>query len=550
MFEKLMRLWRSSEIPLKKFILLYILPALLLGLACQFLLIYYMPGLMEMMVASQMVYALPIIFVILVIITPLLLGEVKRLQIERNMHLFLIRMSVLATSQLPRKKIMEILSQIKEYEALSDEIEKIYKLMEYWNMSLSDAARIVAKTTPSVNLADFLDRLAHSTDAGEGFDTFLEKETVVVMNQYIDKYETALKSLDLLKEIYVAVIISMMFMLVFVSLLPVFMNISVEILLPIVALAFIIVELSTLYLSKALLPSDPLWHNMKERPDVDKVFKIVLPASYFMCIVLFAMTVMMGLPILAILAITVSPLLYPGFLIRKEESKVRKRDLSYDSFMRSVASYAEASGAGVLDGIGRLSKHDFGELTDGIGRLFKRLLTRINGIRAWNLFAAETGSNLISKFTEMYIMGLSYGGKVDRIIDVISQNFVRLIGVRQKRYQSADAMIGILYGMSVGITFTLFSALALMQLLNSMTENFAIGLTSIALPISLKAFSIGFAEIIFIILIAAHSLIAATFIRFVGGGHRHSIYIHFASMVWICAVTALITTVSVGKFLL
>ena len=549
MFEKLKRYWRSAEIPLKRFIMFYAIPALILGFLGRTLLFYYFPDLQTAFIISYVINALPIFLVFVAIIAPILFGEIRKTQIERNMHLFLIRMSVLATSKLPRKKILEVLSEVKEYEALSDEIEKVYKLMEYWNMSLSDAAIIVAKTTPSVQLADFLDRLAHSTDAGEDIEEFLAKETHVVMNQFINNYETALKNLDLVKEIYVAVIISMMFMMVFVSLLPLFMNISIEVILPIVGVVFIIVEVGTLYLIKALLPSDPIWHNMKERPALDRTLRIVLPASYIMCLVLFIVTFLIGLPIIAVLAITVSPLLYPGFLIRQEENKIRKRDLSYDAFMRAVAGYAESSGAGVVDGVGRLSKHDFGELTEGIGHLYKRLLTRINGIRSWNLFASETGSNLISKFTELYIMGISYGGRVDKIMNIISDNFVHLVSVRQKRYQSADAMVGVLYGMTVGIVFTLFSALALMGLLNSMTENFAVSLTRIALPISFKAFNLGVAQIVFIALMGVHSLISSMFIRYVGGGHRHSIYVHFATMVWICAVTALVTTAAVGQFL-
>ncbi len=478
---------------------------------------------------------------VVAILIPLLMGERKKMQIERNLHLFLIRMSVLATSKLPRKKMLEILSQVKEYEALSDEVEKIYKLMEYWNMGMSDAARTVARRTPSLLLADFLDRLAHSADAGEDMEEFLSKEREVAMSTYLNKYDTSLKDIDLLLEIFVAVLISLMFILVFIALLPVFINTSITLLLPAVALCFVAIEGFVLYLVKSMLPSDPVWHNMKESNEVNRTLKTILPITYAACIALLVFSLLVGLPVTAILALSVTPLIYPGFMIRKEEKRVRARDENYDSFIRAVGGYASTAGAAVTDGIGRLAKHDFGELTTGVASLYRRLLTRIDQVRAWNMFAADSGSNLISKFTEMYVVGLAVGGKPDQVIDIISSNFVKLMNVRRKRYQAADNMLGTMYGMSIGITFTLFSALSLMELLNRMNAQFALSQTTVVMPIALQSFDLSLAEGIFMFIVMVHSLISANIVTFAGGGHKHSFYINFAMITWISTVTAIVT---------
>lgn len=543
------RLYQSLDMPIEKYFTRYALPLMIAGIGATAALAFVFPELATHSLFKYLFLAIPIMFAVLAIIFPMLQGERKKIQIDRNMHLFLIRMSVLSTSKLPRKKMLEILSKVKEYEALSIEIEKIYKLMEYWNMGLADAARTVARKTPSPMLADFLDRLAHSSDAGEDLEEFLTKERDVAMSVYINKYETALKDLDLLNEIFVAVLISLMFMLVFVSLLPVFVDLSITLILPGVALVFVMVETMVLYLVKSLLPSDPIWHNIKGQTEIDRVMKPVLPATYAACIGFAIFGFITALPLTLIVAMVVTPLLYPGFMIRREEKKVRARDENYDSFMRAVGSYAASAGSAVTDGVGRLSKHDFGELTDGIVILYKRLLTRIDQIRAWNLFAAESGSNLISKFTEMYVVGLSVGGKVDKVIEIISDNFVKLMGVRRKRYQSSDNMLGTLYGMSVGITFTLFSALSLMQLLNQMNEQFALSQTTINLPIALKPFDLSLAEGVFLLIMLAHSLISANLVSFAGGSHKHSFYINFAILTWISTVTAIVTQLMLEKVL-
>ncbi|UCE81051.1 MAG: archaellar assembly protein FlaJ [Methanobacteriota archaeon] len=535
--------------PVATYFTKYALPLVIAGIAVAAALVYLFPELATDGIFRYVFLAIPILFSVLAITFPLLQGERRKMQIDRNLHLFLIRMSVLSTSKLPRKKMLEILSKVKEYEALSVEIEKIYKLMEFWNMGLADAARTVARKTPSPALADFLDRLAHSSDAGEDIEEFLSKERDVAVNVYLNKYETALKDLDLLNEIFVAVLIALMFMLVFIALLPVFVDVSITLILPGVALLFVIIEVLVLYLVKSLLPSDPIWHNMEERTEVDETLKTVLPATYAACVALAIFGFYARVPLTAVVALVVTPLLYPGFLIRREEKKVRARDENYDAFMRAVGSYAASAGSAVTDGVGRLSKHDFGELTTGIEVLFKRLLTRIDQIRAWNLFAAETGSNLISKFTEMYVVGLSVGGKVDRVIDIISTNFVKLMGVRRKRYQASDNMLGTLYGMSIGITFTLFSALSLMNLLNQMNEQFALSQTTIVLPIALQSFDLSLAEAIFLLIVFAHALISANLIAFSGGSHKHSFYINFAVIIWMSTVTALVTQMMLDKVL-
>lgn len=543
------RLYSALDMPLTKYFTRYALPLIIFGIGVTAALVYFMPALAAHPIFRWVFVAIPVISAIAAILLPLLLGEQKKIQIERNMHLFLIRMSVLATSKLPRKKMLEILSEVKEYEALSIEIEKIYKLMEFWNMGLADAARTVARRTPSPMLADFLDRLAHSSDAGEDLEEFLAKEREVAMSTYVNRYETALKDLDLLVEIFVAILIALMFILVFVALLPVFIDVSISLLLPAVALIFILIESGVVYMVKNILPSDPLWHNMKEKTQTDRALARILPITYAACVGLAIFSFFIGFPLVAVVALVVTPLIYPGMMIRGEERMIRARDENYDAFIRAVGGYAASSGAAVTEGVGRLSKHDFGMLTNSVEVLFKRLLTRIDQIRAWNLFAAETGSNLISKFTEMYVVGIAVGGKVDKVINIISDNFVKLMNVRRKRYQSADNMLGTLYGLSIGITFTLFAVLSLMQLLNDMNDQFAISETTIALPIALQSFDVTLAEGIFLGIAMVHSLISANIVTFAGGSHKHSFYINFAIITWISTVTALVTQLLLNKVL-
>jgi len=95
--------------------------------------------------------------------------------------------------------------------------------------------------------------------------------------------------------------------------------------------------------------------------------------------------------------------------MRQEEQKVKVRDGEFPSFIRAlgaVESVKQTSTGSVLES---LRRKDFRALTDNVDALYKRLNMRIDDIRSWRLFAAETGSYLIQKFGDMYVVGRQMG---------------------------------------------------------------------------------------------------------------------------------------------
>ncbi len=546
--EKIIRLYNSFHIPWRKYILMYVFPSIFITVFLAiFILSFYHITLYPL---RLVIYLIPAFGVLFSVLFPLVKGEKRKVEIEKYMHLFITRMAVLASTQLPRKEIFRILSEVKEYGALSDEIEKIYNLVEYWNMSLPDAARVVAKRSPSIMLADFLDRLAHSSEAGEDFEKFLEKERKVVLETYAIKYEAAIAQLDVYKEAFVAILISMLFFAVFAAILPMFMNIDSTILLYMILLAFAFTEAIMLYAIKARLPEDDIWHKRKDvrSPKEIKLLKI-LPFTYIAVALLFLITVLLHLSIFIVVAISILPLFYPGYLIHSAEGDLINCDENFDAFIRAVGSYVEAKGSDVT-AMERLRKHDFGKLTEYIDVLYKRLLTRIDKKKAWQFFAGETGSNLISKFTDMYVTGIEMGGVPSKISHIISDAYIRMIGLRKKRYQSATNLTGVLYGLMVGMAFTLYTTLALMRMMANMIKYYPVNLSQyIKIPLLSAKFPIGVANVVFLTLLVIHAFVSALMIKVVSGSHRHSLYLHFSMLSWTGILVAYITNQIVGKVL-
>jgi len=212
----------------------------------------------------------PFFGLFIAIIYPYIAMDSKKNEIDSRMHIFITNFGVLSKTDVDRRYILKLLSQKKELGYLAKEIYKIYVLIDRWNQSIAKAARFLSKRTPSRVLSDFLDRFAHSQDSGESMESFLTKEQEIVMNEYSTYYKGALYEIDIFKEIYSAILLSLAFLMAFIIIVPLLIGEDILRLSLYAALFFIIVEVAIVYFIKSIVPFDPLWHSHDILTSVDK----------------------------------------------------------------------------------------------------------------------------------------------------------------------------------------------------------------------------------------------------------------------------------------
>jgi len=148
------------------------------------------------------------------------------------------------------------------------------------------------------------------------------------------------------------------------------------------------------------------------------------------------------------------------------------------------------------------------------------------------------------------VTGLDMGGNPRIISKIISESYVRMIGLRKKRYQSATNLTGILYGLMVGMAFALYTTLNLMKMMANMIKYYPVNLQQyIHIPLLAAHFPIDTANVVFLLLLVVHALVSSMIIKIVSGSHKHSIYLHFSMLVWIGITVAYITDWAVGRVL-
>ena len=578
---------RRLEMPVSRFLLLFILPAALAGLVTAILLIFLTGGLGEGALFAGftgvfLIILLPILTTGAAIYFPVLDLNRSAIKIEKEMHMFITRMGILSLGEVGAETIFDILRQMKDYGELANEVKRIETLVDKWHTPLPEAARIVARQSPSPLWSDFLDRMAFSIEAGQPIDAFMRAEQETVAEQYNTLYDTRLESVDTMKEIYVSLVSAGLFGLVIAGIhlvlfeigngssTPLEMATRIRWLL-VAGLLFVVVQVGALFAFRATIPDDQTFARDEFSTPFRLLFRQAWLGAGIVSVILFILTLFFVVVYweeltvswdkygLILLVVPVTPLLIPATIVQREENKVLRRDEAYPDFIRALGGTAQARSAEPSATIRALRGVDFGLLDNSIDRLEKRLSTRIDSERAWDYFAADTNSAVISRFNRIYIEGSQSSGEPAQTADMVSKSVTNILSLRRRRSLSASTMWGVALGLLissvVSLNVTISIVLQLGETIAGVAQSIAdstdIGsITEAAggfvLPVmedpsavqdNITAFKI-IASILILIQILAVSLIAT---RLRGGGYTSAVG-QMIQLTWIAAIASLVSS--------
>ena len=578
---------RRLEMPVGRFIALYVGAAFAAGVLASLLMIFLTGGFAEGALFSGfsgilLLVLLPILAAAGAMAFPLL--EVSRSAnlIEREMHMFITRMGILSLGEVGAQSIFDILKQMRDYGELATEVQRIETLVDKWHTSLPEAARIVAQQSPSPLWTDFLDRMAFSIEAGQPIDEFMRSEQETVAEQYNTLYDTRLESVDTMQEIYVSLVTAGLFGLVIAGIHLVLFEVGSDNDTPIevasrlrflllASMLFTIIQVGAMMAFRATIPRDLIF----ARDELDTPFRTNFIRSILsagaVSAVLLLITIFVVISTweeissqwdrygLILIAAPLSPMLIPAWLIRREEVNVQRRDGAYPDFIRALGGTAQARSAEPSATIKALRGVDFGMLDASIDRLERRLATRIDSDRAWDYFNADTNSAVISRYTRIYIEGSQSSGKPADTAEMVSRSVGNLLSLRRRRALSANTMWGVALGLLIASVTSLNVTISIVLQLGEAIAGVATGLAStdvgslqdfgsgIALPVMEDASSVEdnirmFKIIVSILVIGQIVAVSAIATRLRGGG-KTSAAGQAIQLLWIAGITSWITAV-------
>lgn len=558
----------------------YVLPTAAMGVLAALLLQILMADLLGNLAPATLV--IPVALTAIVLLYPKMLADRRRIDIEQNMHLFITHLGAMSITGIPRVDVLEAVAREEEYGAISDEVRKIVELVKTWNLALDEAAKFQAERTPSPLFADFLERLAYNIGAGQELEEFLTEEQDVVMSQYATMYKGAMEDVELLQDLFLSMVLSVAFVVVFAIIIPVLTGNNPVLLLfgSIVLYGFI--ELGFLYTAYIKVPEDPIWWNPDREVEYESIVERLTAGLGFAAIggtstklerrVRKALTISIAsaslltllsgaiytgvialpleVPLPVYFAIPITPLAYPGLVIRQEEQRIKKRDQAFPSFIRSLGASEHVKQSTTTKVLESLRHKDFGALTPQVRNLYKRLNMRIDQDLAWRHFALESHSFLIQKFSEMYNRGRTKGGNTQRLGNLIADNLGEILELRQKRHQTSVTLIGVLYGMTASMTFAYFVGVEVVKLmLNIMNELDLSGLGQIGQLLHTEGYDIPEVSYLILLFVLLNAVLSSVMIRIVDGGHQINSYPHLVGLTWTGSLIAVVTEGFVSSFI-
>ena len=515
------------------------------------------------------------------VVFPLLEVRKSANKIEKEMHMFVTRMGILSLGEVGARSMFDILRQMGDYGELAQEVKRIETLVDKWHTALPEASRIVGQQSPSPLFADFLDRMAFSIEAGQPIDIFMKAEQETIAEEYNTLYDMRLESVDSLRDIFVSLSTAGLFALVVAGIhLVLFQTGTLEdesILvisrirfLLMSAFLFIVIQAGCMFGFRAIIPDDPVF----ARDEFETPYRLLFGRTWvYSAIGMAAVAIpsILGLFIfwsditaewdkyaLFLVAIPLTPLLFPGIIEQREEGLVKKRDYMYPGFIRALGGTAQARSAEPSATIRALRGIDFGRLDDCISRLESRLSTRIDSERAWDYFSAETNSAVISRFNRIYIEGAQSSGEPAATADMVSKSTTNMLSLRRRRGLSASTMWGTSLGLLIATITSLNITIYIVRGLGESISGVASGLTDIDLS-SVTEGAAGFGlpalddntvidqniylfKVVISILIILQILIMSAIGNRLRGGGWSTTLGQGVQMLWLSAIVSLITS--------
>lgn len=490
----------------------------------------------------------------------------KEVDIDSRMHFFITHLRVLSATDLSLQDILVIMGGKKVYGSLGDEIKKISVLTDKWRMPVAKAFSFVSERTPSKILKDFLDRFSQSLDSGVEPAEFVETEQEAVLQEYKTMYEASNENIVILNEVYVSLLIAIIFVMSLGIVLPIIMGTeNMNMFIYLSSFMLIVSEGLLLYLLKSMIPTDLIWHQTGEKGQLEeklsKVFKLSVIGSVVTGILLFVMIFVLKigffqmLPVEIVVSISLTPLFFIGFVAFIEEQKISRKESNFLGFIPALGSISAMRGGKINDSVYYLSTKKYGVLTKHIRNLYRRLRTRINDGDAWEWFGVDTGSNYVQRGSEMFREATFAAGNPRKVSHMIAENFRKIRDLRIKKLTIVNTSIALFAGITFGISFAIYVSLIIGEHLNGIVRDIGNpfvgleGMQSIDMGGLLHsippAMYYGNYLIIFGVMVV-HCFMLALTLRVVRGSHKYIVFLYFVPFVWTVSITSVIVQVFIG----
>lgn len=522
---------------MREYLMSYFLPILMLDILVLLIFIFAFDNI----IIQALGFALFFIVILMLLVYPSIIIDSQARNIDENLHYFITYAGALSTINLGRKELFYDFSQKVRYREIGNIFNKIYYLVQSIKVDFSTASYKVANTINTEHFARFLERMGISLSFNASLQKFFIDEQKAMMNSYEIVYKESLERIKLIQEMYVSLMLSFAFLLSTVLLLPFLTGLDPNFMMQFGLLGIVLINVIMMVFIKFFLPTDRLFHSLGYEEGRKNIIKWFI-FSITGCLLLISLVWIMDVPIMLKIAVIGSPLMLCGWYARKIEKEVTNRDMLFPSFIRSFGDIHQSKGGTLTTTIETLLPHNFGILDAMLNRVYKRLKITSDKFNSWYFFSKESGSALITEFTDIFISVVYRGGSADIAGEIVSDNMNRINGLRDQKREVVSTLRGNVYGSFIGIALTIYISLLVSVVLFDIFGGVTTDVDELNIDVIADIFptdvDVSFETLSFYIaiILVVQAFFSAYIVKEVDGGHPISSLMDVSLMLWVGAL--------------
>ena len=383
--------------------------------------------------------------------------------------LFMITyMASITTSQVTRPEIFAYTASRKEYTP-TKYIEKVEFFVKRWGYSYAEGLKLVAERVRSDMLRSMFNRYGNSIDSGVPDEDFLRLELSTIRSVYRNTFEQGFEMLKKWGDAYIAMMLSgtIVGIIIMVSV-AIYAPTDIDSTLNLSYMIIIMIAFFGLFTMYRSIPEDQRTHRMKdacsyEQGIVIRLERFLVPIAVIAGILMIVIGVNPGFAALLV-SILLAPLGIIGF---KDDLNIIRRDEDFSTFIRGLGSIMGGKGLTTAYALSEVDRKSLDILGPDIDGVYTKLNLGLDDRLVWNRFIGDSGSNLISKYLNIFRDSVALGGSPAEIGKIVGSSMLEQVLLRKKREMLSTGFIVLMVPMHVAmVSIYLF----LYQILLSMSR--------------------------------------------------------------------------------
>jgi flagellar protein FlaJ len=308
----------------------------------------------------------------------------------------------------------------------------IHEVAENLRYNYPDAVRLVGETAKQEHTKTFLLRLSDALRSGEPLPGFLAREAEVQGENYANDYLRRLESLKKWNDAYTAIAVSAALIVIINMVSSMIYNLGTATMLGMVLVA-VSASFGVAWIQFRSAPQEnkcvPLKLGSKQQRLSRKLFLILMPLMVVVCLAMVLLQVDKGWIMIAA-AVCMAPV---GWVSRKADNAVSKKDDEISAFFRSLGGTATSRGTTLKEALASMKLNSFPALQPDIRMLDLRLKSFGKPALCWQTFGAETGSKLADQSAGIFYEAVNLGGDPEKAGNLISMFAMKTAMLRAQR---------------------------------------------------------------------------------------------------------------------